>query len=48
MKESVVLGFLPVGFASNHGLHHFVVGYNGGEFSYGLDDTAVNTNIKVK
>ena len=48
MTESIVLGFLPVSIASNRGLHHLVAGYNGGEYPYGLGDTAVNTNIKLK
>jgi hypothetical protein len=46
--ESVILGVLPNSFASNHGLHHLVAGYNGGEYPYGLGDTAVNNYIKLK
>ena len=48
ITESVVLGFLPVSFASNRGLHYLVAGYNGGEYPYGLGDKAVKANIKLK
>ena len=46
ITESVTLGFLPVSFATNRGLHHLVAGYNGGIYPYGLGDKAVSTNIK--
>jgi len=48
ITESKVLGFLPVSFASDRGLPHLIAGYNGEEYPYGLGDTAVNTNIKLK